>query len=117
MRSALYPCNTALIKEIVRDKYHADIPVMTAFREQVTHLLRINVVQQIVEDHEARSAVLRIAEFLGDALVEKDISPFLLRGGDSRSLAITPDNAACKMALGAEGNECRRTTCLTRWTQ
>ena len=40
-----------LIEEILRDQYHADIRVMTAFREQVAHLLRIDVIQQIFDDH------------------------------------------------------------------
>ena len=90
------------MEEILRDQYHADIPVMTAFREQNSHLLRIDDVQQVVEDHEARPMPLRVANFLGDALVETDVFP---QGGDRRSLAIAPDYAASKMPLGADGIE------------
>ena len=94
-----------LMKENLRDQYHADITVMAAFREQVAHLFRIDVVQQIVEDHEARSAVLRVAKFLGDALAETDVFPQLSGGRDHRYLAIAPDYAASKMAFGAQGFE------------
>jgi len=38
----------ALMKEILLNRNHAYISVMAASRKQVTHLLRINVVQQIV---------------------------------------------------------------------
>ena len=93
------PAIPPLMKEILRDQYNADIPVMTAFLEQVAHLLRIYDVQQIVEYHEARPLSLRVPYFLGDALVATDVSA---QGGDSRSLAIAPDFAACKMAFGAE---------------
>ena len=91
-----------MMKDIWRDRYHADIPVMNAFREQVAHLLRIDVNQQIVEHHEARPLPLRVAEFLWDALVETDV---FAQGGDCSSLAIAPDYTACKMAFGAEGIE------------
>ena len=36
------PAIPPLMKEILRDQYNADIRVMTAFREQVAHLLRID---------------------------------------------------------------------------
>ena len=94
------PAILPLMKEILLDQYHVDITVMSAFREQVAHLLRIDDVQQVVEDHEARSLLLRVANFLGDGLVETDVFP---QGEDSSSLAIAPDYAAGKMALGAEG--------------
>ena len=95
------------MEEILRDQYHAYVTVITAFREQVAHLLRIDVIQQIVEDHEARSLPLRVAKFLGDALVIPYVFPqtFQLSRGDGSSLAIAPDSAACKMALGAQGVE------------
>jgi len=38
----------ALMKQILRDLNYADIAVMAASRKQVTHLLGIDVVQQIV---------------------------------------------------------------------
>jgi hypothetical protein len=34
-----------LMKDILRDQYHADIPVKAAFREKVAHLLSIDDVQ------------------------------------------------------------------------
>jgi hypothetical protein len=37
-----------LMEEFLRAQYHANIMVMTTFREQVAHLLRIDVVQPIV---------------------------------------------------------------------
>ena len=36
------PAIPPLMKEILRYQYNADIPVMTAFREQVAHLLRLD---------------------------------------------------------------------------
>ena len=44
------------MKDILGYQNDADVSVMAAFRKQVTHLLGIDVVQHIVEDHEARSA-------------------------------------------------------------
>ena len=75
---------------------------MTAFRKEVAHLLRIDDVQQVVEDHEARTLLLLVANFLGDALVETDV---FAQGGDGSSLAIAPGYAVDKIALGAEGVE------------
>jgi hypothetical protein len=40
------------VKEVLRDQNDADVSVMAAFRKRVAHLLGIDVVQQIVEDHE-----------------------------------------------------------------
>ena len=77
-----------MMKDIWRDRYHADIPVMTAFREQVAHLLRIYVVQQILVDHEVRSDVLRVAEILGDALVETFLSTCREEGTAALSLLL-----------------------------
>ena len=62
------------MKEILREQDYADISVTAAFRKQVTNLLRINVVYQIVEDHEARST-LRVVKVFRDALVETDVLP------------------------------------------
>ena len=42
----------ALKKQISRNQNHADISMKAAYRKQVTHLLRIDVVE-IVYDHEA----------------------------------------------------------------
>ena len=43
------------MKEVLCDQNHADVSLMATFHKQVAHLLGIDVVQQIVEDHEARS--------------------------------------------------------------
>ena len=59
----------------MRDQYHVYITAMTAFREQVAHLLTIDVIQQIVEDHEARSLPQRVAKFVGDAFVTPYVFP------------------------------------------
>jgi len=56
------------MKQILRNQNHADISVMAASRKQVTHLLGIDVVQQIVYDHEARFATTT-TEILRYALV------------------------------------------------
>ena len=56
------------MKEVLCDQNHADVSVMAVFRKHVTHLLGIDVVQQIVEDHEARSAA-SVFKICRDALV------------------------------------------------
>ena len=89
------------MEENLRDQYHTHITVITAFGEQIAHLLRIDDVQQVVEDHEARPT-LRVANFLGDSLVETNVFP---QGADGSSLFIALDYAAGKIALGAEGIE------------
>jgi len=57
------------MKEVLCDQNHANVSVMTAFRKQVTHLLGINIVRQIVEDREARSAA-SVFKIFRDALVK-----------------------------------------------
>ena len=90
------PAKLYLMEEILRDHYHAYVTVMTAFREQVANVLRIDVIQQIVEDHETRFLPLRVAKFLGDAVVIPYVSPQTcqLSRVDGSSLAIAPDYAA-----------------------
>jgi len=46
--------------------------MMTAFREQVTYVFRIHLVQQIVENYETRFTVL-VAEILVNALGKTDV--------------------------------------------
>jgi len=46
--------------------------MMTAFRDQVAYVFRIHLVQQIVENYEARSTVV-FAKILGHALVKTDV--------------------------------------------
>jgi len=41
------------MKQILRNQNHADICMTDASRKQVAHLLGIDVIQQIVYDHEA----------------------------------------------------------------
>ena len=57
------------MKEVLCDQNHADVSVMAAFRKHVTHLLGIDVVQQIVEDHKAPSAA-NVFEVCRNALVQ-----------------------------------------------
>ena len=92
------PAILLLMEEILPDHYHAYVTVMTASHEQVAHLLRIDAIEQIVEDHEARSLPLRVAKFLGDALVIPYVCPQTcqLSRRNGSCLAIAPDYAACK---------------------
>ena len=46
--------------------------MMTAFREQVAHVFRKHLIQQIVENYETRFTVL-VAKILGNALVKTDV--------------------------------------------
>jgi len=57
------------MKQVLSHKNNANIPMMTAFREQVTYVYRIHLVQQIVKNYETRFTVL-VAEILGNALVK-----------------------------------------------
>ena len=60
------------MKQVLSYKNNANIPMMTAFREQVAYVFRIHLVQQIVENYETRFTVL-VAEILGNALVKTDV--------------------------------------------
>ena len=103
------------MKEILRDQYHTDISVMAAFLKQVAHLFRINVIYQIVEDHEALSAMhVKIFRYV---LVESNVFPQYgqLLPGDSRPLAIAPYYPTGKMSFGAQGIGCRIMTFQNRW--
>jgi len=95
------------VKEVLRDQNHADVPVMATFREQVAHLLGIDVVQQIVEDHEARSAASVFKKIFRDALVKMYIT--LLRHFCRRRnrclLAIAPDHPAVEITFRTQGYE------------
>ena len=95
------------MKEILRDQNDADVSVMAAFREQVAHLLRIDVVQQIVEDHEARSAASDFKKKCRNALVK--IYFTLLRQFCRRRnrilLAIAPDHLTVEIPFHTQGVE------------
>ena len=103
----------SLMKEIVRDQYRADIPVMAAFREQVAHRLRKDVVQQIVKGHEARS-VLCVAKFLVDALVVTDVFPQFAREPPLSRYSIRfrrrQNGVRCTEIGSSAGSGCRKTT-------
>ena len=60
------------MNQVLSYKNNANIPLMTAFREQVTYVFRIHLVQQIIEKNETRFTVL-VAEILGNALVKTDV--------------------------------------------
>ena len=57
------------MKQVLSYKNKANIPMMTAFREQVAYVFRIHLIQQIVENYQTRFTVL-VAEILGIALVK-----------------------------------------------
>jgi len=96
----------SLMKQNLRNQHHADISVMAATRKQVTHLLRINVVQVIVQDHEARfcpTRVLLLTKLLRFALVIFGIfAGQLLTLWNSGLLAVTPYYTAAEFFFGAE---------------
>ena len=60
------------MKQVLSYKNNANIPMMTAFREQVANVFRIHLIQQIVENCETRFTVL-VAEILGNVLVKTDV--------------------------------------------
>ena len=106
------------MKEVLRDQNDAEVSVMAAFREQVAHLLGIDVVQQIVEDHEARSAASVFKKVCRDALVKMYVT--LLRQFCRRRnrglLAIAPYHPRRNHVLytgrrGSAGTARRTTTC------
>ena len=86
------------MKQILSYKNNADIPIMTALREQVTYVIRIHLVQQIVENYETRSTE-DIAFIMGNTLVKADILMYRgqLLAGNGRLLALTPDDPASKI--------------------
>jgi hypothetical protein len=60
------------MKQVLSYKNNANIPMMAALREQVAHVFRIHLIQQIVENYETRFTML-VAEILGNALVKTDV--------------------------------------------
>jgi len=77
---------------------------MAAFRKQVTHLLGIDVVQQIVEDHEARSAA-SVCKVCRDVLVNYVPLRQYFERGDRSLLAIAPDHPAVEISFRTQGVE------------
>jgi hypothetical protein len=53
----------ALVKQNLRNKYHTEVTVMTAFRKQIANLSGIRLVQEVVENEETRQATCRLAKF------------------------------------------------------
>ena len=97
----------SLVKEILRDQNDADVSVVAAFREQIAHLLRIDVVKQIVEDHEARSTMSVFKKVCRDALVKMYV---ILRRQFCRRrnrglLALVPDHPAVEITFSTQGVE------------
>jgi len=94
------------VKDILRDQNDADVSVMAAFREQVAHLLRIDVVQQIVEDHEALSTASVFKKVCRDALVKMYVTlRRQFRRRRNRGLLSSPDHPAVEIAFRAQGVE------------
>jgi len=76
---------------------------MAAFRKQVTQFRAIDIVQQIVEDQEARSAA-RVFKICRDALV-KIYVPLrqFCRRGNSGLLVIAPNQPAVEIPFRTQG--------------
>jgi len=93
------------VKEVLCDQNYADVSVMAAFRKQVTHMLGIDVVQQIVEDHDARSAA-SVFKICQDALVKMYV-PLrqFCRRGNRGLLAIAPDIPTVGISFRTKGVE------------
>jgi len=89
------------MKQILCDQNDAYIPVMATSRIQFAHLLSIDVVLQIVKDHEARFAVC-ISKVLRYTIVKSDIRRQLLTGGHSTLLALRLHYSTGKSSLGTE---------------
>jgi len=87
------------------DQNYAHVSVMAAFRKQVTQLLGIDFVQQIVEDHEARSAASDFKIFR-DALVKMYVTlrQFSQRGNRG-FLAIASDRSGIEIPFRTQGVE------------
>ena len=95
------------MKEVLRDQNDADVCVMAAFREQVAQFLGIDVVQQIVQDHETRSTASVFKIICRDALVKMYVT-FLRQFCRLRNrglLAIAPDHPAVEITFRTHGVE------------
>ena len=103
------------MKKILGNQDDTNVSVLTAFCEQVIHFFGINVVKQIIEDDEARSA-LCFVKVLRYALVKTDVLPQygqLLRGNRC-FLTIAPDYTAIEMPFGAQGFEVQQKSYTNR---
>jgi len=91
------------VKEVLCDQNHADVSAMAAFRKHGTHLLGIDVVQKIVEDHEARSA-MSVFKICRGALVEMYV-PLrqFCRRGNRGLLSIAQDHPAVEIPFLTQG--------------
>jgi hypothetical protein len=61
-----------LVKQILRNKYHIEVAVMTAFRKQIAKPSGIRLVKEVVEIEEMRHANCRLAKFVWYALMIAD---------------------------------------------
>jgi len=78
---------------------------MAAFRNQVTHLLGIDIIQQILEDHEERSAA-NVFKTCRYALVKLYVTlRQFCRRGNRGFLAIAPDQPAFEIPFRTQGVE------------
>jgi len=96
------PTVAAMMKEILSNQNHADNSVMAASRKQVTHLLGLDVVEEIVYNHEAPFTTTA-TNVLPYALVICGFLWQLLTFGNGGLLTVTPDYTAAEFAFGAEG--------------
>ena len=94
------------MKEVLRDQNDADVSVMAAFRKQVAHLLGLDVVQQFVEDHEARSteSVFKVCRYALVKMYGKLLRQFCQRWIRCL-LAIAPDHPAVEISFRTQGAE------------
>jgi len=89
------------MKQIFSDQNNAYISVMATSWKQFPHLLRIDVVYQIIKDHEERFAVCT-SIVVRYSLVYPEFRRQLMTGGDCTLLAARPDYPAGKCALSTE---------------
>jgi len=94
------------VKDVLRDQNNADVSVMAAFRKQVAYLLGIDVVQQIVEDHNARSTASDF-KVCRDVLVKMYVTLVrqFCRRRNCCLLAIAPNHPAVEIPFRTRGVE------------
>jgi len=95
------------VKEVLRDQNDADVSVMAAFREQVAHLLGMDVVQQIIKDHEARPNESVFKKICLYHLVKMYVTLLrqFFRRRNRGLLAIAPDHPAVEIPFRTQGVE------------
>ena len=48
------PAEASSVEYVLRDKYDSDVPMMTAFREEIVNVTRISLVQNIIQNTSLR---------------------------------------------------------------